>query len=291
MIKKKLSGKKKRKPRSNRSSTTKKQPNKIERWIVIPDIHCSVSGSHDADSLATVAEFLKTQRFDGFINLGDLIDFSIISHHNLETLRAVEGGRILEEYRCADAILAKHEQIIRGNNPKAKMIYLEGNHEHRISRYIDAHPECEGLLEVPKVLKLAERKIEWIPSWSEGALYELGKASFIHGLYVNDHHAKKSLQRYNNRNLFYGHSHDHQIYSSFGFPADNVMIGGSLGCLCRIPQNYLRNSPTRWVQMITIFELDKESGNFQLTPIRLHNHQLIYDGKVYGARKSDPRSV
>jgi len=242
--------------------------------VIIPDIHCSVSGSHDADSLATVAEFLHDQHFDGYINLGDLIDFSIISSHNIGNLREVEGGRILEEYRVADNILTQHEKLIRQNNPKARLVYLEGNHEGRITRYIDAHPELEGLIEVPTVLKLAQRRWEWVPSWSRGELFSLGNCSFHHGLFCNDHHAKKMVQRFG-LSVLYGHTHDLQVYSSYGYPADNVLIGASLGCLCRIPQQYMRGSPTRWVQAITIFEYDPSTGEFWFNPLRLCDHRII----------------
>lgn len=262
-----------------RPRPTKK--NNIERWIVLPDIHASVDGEHDANALATVEEFIASRRWDGYLNLGDLIDFSIISSHNIGNLRAVEGGRILEEYKVADAILTRHEKIIRTNNPQARMIYLEGNHEFRIERLIDANPALEGSLEVEKVLDLNKRRIEWIRSWSKGELFTLGNCAFHHGLYCNDHHAKKMVQRFG-KNILYGHVHDQQSYSSHGHPAENVLIGASLGCLCKVPQQYLRGSPTRWVQAITIFEYDTVSGEFWFNVICLCDHKLVFDGEVYG---------
>jgi hypothetical protein len=93
-------------------------------------------------------------------------------------------------------------------------------------------------------------------------------------------HAKKMIQRFS-RNILYGHTHDLQVYSSHGYPANNVLIGASLGCLCRIPQQYLRGSRTRWVQAITIFQYDTTTGAFWFNPIRLCNHQLIFDAARY----------
>jgi hypothetical protein len=101
-----------------RLKKTPPKKTKIERWIILPDIHASVSGEHDANALACVEEFMASQKWDGYLNLGDLLVFGIISSHNIGNLREVEGGRILEEYRVADAILTKHEKIIRGNNRK-----------------------------------------------------------------------------------------------------------------------------------------------------------------------------
>ncbi len=83
------------------------------------------------------------------------------------------------------------------------MVLLEGNHEYRVTRYINAHPELEGLIEVDKVLNLTERRIDWVQSWSKGELFNLGNCSFHHGLFCNDHHAKKMVTRFG-RNILYG---------------------------------------------------------------------------------------
>ena len=73
------------------------------------------------------------------------------------------------------------------------MVYLEGNHENRIEPYIDAHPAMEGLIEVDKALDLNKRRMKWVRSWSKGELFTLGNCSFHHGLFCNDHHAKKMI--------------------------------------------------------------------------------------------------
>ena len=87
-------------------------------------------------------------------------------------------------------------------------------------------------------------------------------------IYTNDAHAKKMVQRFG-KNLLYAHVHDQQCYSSHGHPAENVLIGASLGCLAKIPQQYLRGAPTRWVQAVTVFEFDTVTGAFWFNVIRL----------------------
>jgi hypothetical protein len=37
------------------------------------------------------------------------------------------------------------------------------------------------MIEVPTVLNLAQRRIDWVPSWSKGELFSLGNCSFHHG--------------------------------------------------------------------------------------------------------------
>jgi hypothetical protein len=186
----------------------------------------------------------------------------------------------LEEYRVADAILSRHEKIIRGNNPKARMVLLEGNHSFRIEAYIDQHLELEGMIEVEKLLRLNERRIEWVRSWSEGELFQLGNCFFHHGLYLGDFHSKQMAVKFK-RNILYGHTHDLQVYSSYGYRADHVTIAASLGCLCKIPQKYLHGAPTRWTQAVTVFEFEPSTGNFWFNPIRICNHRLTFNGMIF----------
>jgi hypothetical protein len=103
---------------------------------------------------------------------------------------------------------------------------------------------------------------------------------FITGFIAMTTTPKKMVQRFN-RNILYGHVHDQQTYSSHGYNASDVLIGASLGCLCKIPQQYLRGAPTRWVQAITIFEFDTGTGGFWFNPIRLRDHKLVYNGEVF----------
>src|SRR6516164_5195570 len=100
---------------------------KIERWIVLPDLHVP---EHDTESLNAVNQFMGEHEWDGLIYLGDVLDMNCISSHNENNLRAVEGQRLLEDYRIADEeIIKPHENIIRKSNPTARIAWLEGNHE------------------------------------------------------------------------------------------------------------------------------------------------------------------
>ena len=106
---------------------------KIKRAIVLPDLHCP---EHDEQSLAAVNKFMRENSpWDYLIYLGDVLDLNCISSHNETNLRAVEGQRLLSDYRLADELILKpHEAIVRGSNRDARIIYIEGNHEDRVTR-------------------------------------------------------------------------------------------------------------------------------------------------------------
>jgi predicted phosphodiesterase len=247
---------------------------KLRRVIVLPDPHIPV---HDTRSIGAVEDMMSDHRFDGWICLGDLLDFNCISSHNINNLRAVEGQRIQADYKVAAEFLDRQAAILRKNNKNCRIILLEGNHDFRIIRYIDAHPQLEGLIEVPLALRLKGRGIAWVPYWSEGEVYKVGKATFIHGRYCNDHHAKKHLQGYGT-SIFYGHTHDVQAYS-LPRHGPETPIAQSLGRLC-LPQQYMQGRPDRWQQAVAIFEF-MPNGEFQYQVLRINDHTFSYNGKVY----------
>jgi predicted phosphodiesterase len=240
---------------------------KIQTWLVLPDIHIP---DEDKQSIAAVENLMRDYRFDGCIYLGDILSFDCISSHNIGNLRAVEGTRILADYDKAAALLDRHAAILRKKNKNCKIIFIEGNHEHRITRYIDAHPQMEGMVEVPIALELKRRGIVWVPYWSEGEVYKVGAATFIHGRYVNNGHAKKHVTNYG-CSVFYGHTHSIDSYSLPRYEPGSH-IGQSLGCLC-LPQKYMRGAPDKWHQAIALFQFGAD-GNFDYHGIRIIEHRL-----------------
>lgn len=249
---------------------------KIKRAIVIPDMQVPYE---DKRTMKAVEEFMATRKFDHYINLGDFMDFDCISHHNKSKLREIEGKRILDDYRRGNDILDRHQEIIRKKNPDAEFVLLEGNHEYRMERYLDENPQFVGMLEVENGLKLKERGFKYVRCYGEGKDYKLGKARFHHGLYCNDHHAKKHVQRWGD-NIFYGHVHDVQSFSLVKRGDHSTIVGQSLGCLCEYRQSYIKGNPTNWQQAFAVFEFYPD-GFFTYNVIRIFKHRFSYDGEIY----------
>ena len=234
---------------------------------------------HDPKLFKGLFQYLKANPQDEIICGGDLMDFSQISHHNSRNLKALTDTTILEDYQTANRLLDQ----LQFSSPHSKIVLIEGNHDERILRYIEEHPQTEGLLEIPKALSLKDRGIEWVPFWSKGSIYSVGHANFIHGLYVNELHSKKHLLAYQN-NIFYGHTHDIQCYSLVTHGEGKTRVGQSCGCTCLYDQNYTQGNPTKWQQAFVQFYF-YPNGNFQYYVVRVFNGKFIGpDGQEYGGR-------
>jgi predicted phosphodiesterase len=250
---------------------------KPQRWIILPDTHLPYE---DKAAYRAIEKYMGDHRWDGWVQLGDLIDFNEISRFEEDNNRLDKVGAIGRSYAAAEAFLDRHRSII---GRKARMVYIEGNHEQRVTDYIDKHPVCAGLLEVQNALRLKQRGIEWVPYWSKGAMFKLGKANFIHGRYTSANHAKKHLDDYG-VNLFYGHLHTMQTYSKRTLAKNETKEAACLGCLCRYDQAYLRGGPTDWQLGFAVFYVWPD-GFFQHFVIRIFKSRFISpEGKQYGPR-------
>lgn len=250
---------------------------RLRRVLCLPDMHVRAkSGGHDGRSLKAVEGYMADHKWDEVIYIGDFMDFNCVSSHNIGNLRAVSGETIEADYEVGNEILDRHQKLC----PKAKFTLIEGNHEFRIERYVDANPVMAGTLEVVYGLRLRQRRINWVRFWSRGEVYKLGKATFIHGIYTNEFHAKKHVQQYG-RNVFYGHGHDVQCYSQIWMGDNDTIVGQSLGCLCDYRQSYIRGKPTRWQQAIGVFYF-QPSGVFNYYVPMIFNHGFTSpEGKRY----------
>ena len=205
---------------------------------------------------------------------GDVVDLDML--HNKASRREVENKRLLRDFDYAKRRLS----VLRERIPNAKIYQLEGNHDERSERYIDDHPELEGMLEIPTVLGLADLGIEYVPSWRQGEILTVGKANFIHGQYANKNHAFSTVDNYG-CNMFYGHIHDIQSASKILHGDDSTLIAQSCGCLCRYDMPYLMGRPTKWQNAFLNMYL-QPNGFFNHQVVSIFKNRFVVDGRMYG---------
>lgn len=249
----------------------------IEKWFVCTDVHRPY---HDPLTERAVNAYLRDNGpWHGWINLGDLVDFCEISSYVVGKPGDVE-GTVEESFLSANAYLDEQEELVRGTNPNAKMVLIEGNHEHRVLDYLAKHPELKGSLEVPKNLRLSARHIKWIPYASTYEDYTKGNATFIHGYRATINHAKLTVAEYGS-SVYYGHTHDVQECSLVQKGRDKVIVGKSLGCLCLPEQRYMGKKPSKWQQAFAVFYFFPD-GYYTEHTVRIFKNRFVApEGKVY----------
>lgn len=238
--------------------------------LVLPDVHYRKKpGGQDKRTLNAIKKYASDHQWSHVVWLGDVMDNNSISDFNSNNPRKVEGETLWKDYEVANKDLDEFDQATHG----AEKIVIEGNHDYRSTRVVDAQPQLAGLVETEVGLKLAERNWTWVPYWSKGTVLNLGKASFGHGRYVNLHHAYKHGIRYG-RNFFYGHTHDVQSHTMERDGDDKKYEAASLGCVCEYDPEYIQGAPTKWQQAFGVFRF-RPDGHFNHYVVRIFQHKFV----------------
>ena len=229
----------------------------------------------DKRSLAAVEKYMAAYKWDGYLNLGDFLDFNELSSY-VEGKPGAVSEDVASTFDAGRTILTRHRKLMG----KARMVLLQGNHDYRAVAYAEKRPALKQHLDVPTNLGLKGLGIEWIPCWESGRLFKLGHANFTHGRFINKHHAARMVEHYGVP-IYYGHTHDVMSFPKVLHGNDKTLEGGSLGCLCRYDQRYLRGAPTNWQQAVTTMYV-RPNGNYNLYVSRIFSHKFIApDGVEY----------
>lgn len=250
---------------------------KQEKWIVLPDFQWPYI---DIRTVNAVFKYIKENRWDGMIQLGDFMDWDFISRWTAENARRIEGQRFIKEYEGANKFLDKLVEVVRHQNKSAQMVIIEGNHDWRVEAVMDKTPMYEGMLEMETNLRFKERGIYYHRYWTHRKPYQIGNALFVHGEAIGDNHAKKMAQDFG-QPVFYGHTHDHQLYSKVMRGRDKTITAESLGCLCIYELPYMGHKPSRWQQGFAVFHFFPD-GFFNHFFVDIFKHRFTSpDGKIY----------
>lgn len=112
-----------------------------KRHFIVPDTQIRVGVP--TDHLRWLGYAIAEYKPDRIIHLGDHWDCHAVSSHNSNKER--EGARILEDIEAGNMALSLLDASMGGFKPASKHI-LRGNHEDRLTRWVNEHPVAEGLV-------------------------------------------------------------------------------------------------------------------------------------------------
>lgn len=237
--------------------------------IAVYDLHYP---EHYKEGWNCVMQVIRDLKPSIFIFGGDQIDFDMISVFNRKKPKLLENKRIAKTYENFDKdIFAPLNAILP---PDCAKYWLNGNHEERIGRLIEAYPNMEGLIEIDKHLNIDD----WIfREYLE--IVRVGHMYFSHGLYYNKFHTEKNVRIYQ-KNIFTGHVHTCQIYTSISpvnsLPRQSV----SIGCMCNRNPEYRKEEPNHWINQFMIFYVLTDD-TFRYELITVMNGVCVVNGKLY----------
>jgi predicted phosphodiesterase len=228
----------------------------------------------DSKAYDIALSYAKEWQPDEIYLAGDYMDFKDVSYWKNDPRRMP----FVEEVNIGKAFL----KDVRSNFPTQKIVYLEGNHEDRLARYMwTKAPELCGIpeLSIPTLLQLDKLGIEYVSNVQRMNMglspLKLGKLYVIHGHEVNCSTAVVNLARTmylkTHVNTLFGHHHQSQQF--IVKKLDNSHEGSwMVGGLCKLSENYMPSN--NWVHGFCTVRYNPASGYFKV------RNKMIIDNQV-----------
>jgi predicted phosphodiesterase len=242
----------------------------------ICDVHVP---DHDPALWSSFLAWCRDEQPGEIIIGGDFLELESCSQHG----GVARPAHLVEEIKAGRAALAE----LRKANPKARITYLEGNHETRLSRkVINDLPELDGALSLPEMLDLKGLRIGWHPY---GEIVTRGKMGFTHGWWSPQFHAAKHLREIA-ANVAFGHVHRYQVHTR-GVADGDVQIAIGQPCMRKLDAEWLDGRPTGWSQGFGIFYLRPDDIVHAYTALWVRDGLVAPGGKFYGAPRARKRKA
>jgi hypothetical protein len=200
------------------------------------------------------------------VQLGDALDFFQVSSYPKDPARK----NTIEE----DALeyIGIIKTLLKAAPRGCVWHQLEGNHEHRLSRYIaTSAPAIHGM-----TIRLSRLFMDHIPGfvWHDYMNWKslkIGDCTLMHGYYYNMHVASQCLIKYN-RSVVFGHTHRFQYVSNGDHFACTLGHGSNEDLTAHQP------TPTGWTQAVAVLHVN-DRGHTSITPVIVKNGKGVYAGQ------------
>ena len=255
------------------------------RILTIPDTQCKPGVP--LDHLTWAGKAICDYKPDVVVHLGDHWDFPSLSSHDKPGSKYFEGKRYMADVEAGnigmDMLLAplkelqKTQKTTKHKVYKPRMVFLRGNHEHRLTRAVQSNPMLEGLMtydhlnlkdwEVHDFLKpVFINGVGFSHYWPVGAM---GRPASSAAVLVNKLHMS----------CVAGHQQGKQI--AYGKRADGKSICGIIaGSYYQHDEDYMDQlSNTHWRGLLVMNEV--EDGQFDELFLSINYLKAKYNDKKY----------
>lgn len=241
----------------------------LEAGLLIPDCHIPNHNEEVWSLMLRVAHFLKVQTV---VILGDFADAETLSAHPATR----PGQRDFEDElgevnKCLDQL----DRI-----GAARKIYVSGNHEFRLDRYLmDRAPAMFRSIQWPRLLNLRERGWEWVPYRKS---VKVGKLHVTHDTGTAGMNAHRQAAKAFGGSAVIGHTHRmaYEVTGRFdGAPYLSAMFGW-LGDASKAAEYMHEAKAAEWVHGFGVF-YKEPNGIVHVQPVPIVNGHCVVNGKLF----------
>lgn len=257
----------------------------LKTALIIPDLHIPFHCKHYLDLIISIGSdyHKKSAAIDQIILLGDLLDFFGVSLHpklpSAMSVRATIRDEIYQGNQFFD--------LLKKNFKGAQIVYLEGNHEQRLSRYIAQKcPDLFDLINIKDLLQLEKRGVKFVPFARHGShqLFQVLNSSLYarHAPPSQGENCASETLKKKHCSLVFGHTHRAQ-----SFTAKNLngveMSCYSLGCGIDFESPVFSYMDTdNWAKRFAFCrQFSNDENDWLMDVVEVKNNTAFFDGHIY----------
>lgn len=240
----------------------------MKRILFVPDCHIP---NEDEDAWNVMMAAAKVHKPDVIVLLGDFLDGESLSAHPPDK----PGRRDLQEEIAA--VTKRLDEL--GKLGAEDLIYISGNHEWRLERYLAKNaPAIFNCVSIPQLLSLKERGWKWVPYRKT---YRIGKLHITHDLGRAGMNAHRHAAQAYRGNAIIGHVHlmSYEVRGTF---EDSPFLSASFGWLGAIDKAgaYLHEAnAAAWVHGFGLGWLES-TGVIHVQPVPIVNKGCCIYGRL-----------
>lgn len=242
----------------------------LEPILFIPDCHIP---NHDEKAWGLLLRVGLALKPKHIVILGDFADGETLSAHPATQ----PGERDFEvEVNAIKSCLDQLDSLGAGNK-----IYVSGNHEFRLDRYLMEHaPMLFRSITWQNTLGLYERNWNWVPYRKST---KIGKLHLTHDTGNAGMNAHRTSAAAFGGSVVIGHTHrmSYEVRGRFdGTPYLAAMLGW-LGDAEKAAAYMHEAKASDWVKGFGVGYLEPQSGIVHMQPVPIINSRCVVNGKLY----------
>lgn len=241
---------------------------RVQKIVFVTDAHVPYQ---DTVAMKLLHKAIRKLRPDILCVLGDFADFYSVSAHDKSPDRRI---CLAEEVRAVRRELSRFEKL-----KIKRKIFISGNHENRLERYIASKaPELFGFVSIPDLFELEANGWEYVP-YKKHVM--LGKLAVSHDYGSAGQTAHRTAAQKIGAPVVIGHTHRAGTVTRRGIDGSLLMSGmfGWLGDVSQIDYAHTAQVGTDWVTGFGVGYL-LNCGTVVLNSVPIVGNRCIVEGEL-----------
>lgn len=227
----------------------------MTKILVIGDSHIEVG--EPIQRYKWLSNYILEKRPEVIVSIGDFLTLDCLSSWDKNNRKKMEGKRYMEEIKLGrKALDYLFSMVVKYNNMrrrhkketyKPRFVFIEGNHEYRLTRYINQNPELEGTMDVGRDLGLELMDAHWVPYHG---YFEINGIYFMHvpfnkgGRPVGGNYVARRALDMTNKSVVFGHTHKLVVENIHRTGGEHLQQALNVGCFFEHQPDYVAGAPS-----------------------------------------------